>query len=374
VNPQTAYLQNNALTGYTGGNSGLGLLGSQYLFNPSVCGTCVFGYPNISKQDFEGTGNYNALQVNVRRNMTRHLSFGYAFTWDKSMGPSGALLNNNDPAVSRSPILPDTFRNWGPSYSPTPFYFTVNSVYEVPNLGQRLNFKPLGWITDHWVLSGLYQWRSNSLTTVPNVSFSNTNSTCSSAANCYPQWNWTGSSTEGVRYNIVGSTSLSAVGDHLQVNPAGSTVATNQGTPSTPAYGILGTDGNRIINTQAFVIPYPCSQTPQADPHYGIGENLSCLGNAGAGQIINVPGTRVSNLDMTFTKNFPLKKEGRNIQFRAEMYNLPNHTQFSGFSIAPSYDWRNWLQGRLVQTNSGLNRFTSTLNPRQMEMALRFVF
>jgi len=139
---------------------------------------------------------------------------------------------------------------------------------------------------------------------------------------------------------------------------------------------LLGTDGNRIINTAAFSIPYPCSQTPQADPHYGIGQNLSCLGNAGAGQIVNLPGTRVSNLDMTFSKNFPLKKEGRNLVFRAEMYNMPNHTQFSagGINITPSYDWRNWLQGRLVQTNANLNRFTQTLNPRQMEMSLRFVF
>jgi hypothetical protein len=375
VNPQTAYLQNNSLTGYPAGmNSGLGLLGGQYIFDPSVCSTCVSGYTGISKQDFEGTSNYNALQVNVRRNMTRRLSYGFAFTWDKEMGPAGALLNNNDPAVARSPIFSDTFRNWGPSYLPTPFFFTVNSVYEVPNIGERLHFKPLGWVTDHWTLSGLYQWRSNAMAPVPNVSFANTNSTCSSSANCYPQWNWTGTPTEGPRMNVTGDYHLSSAGETLQINPAVSTVATTQGTPATPGYQLLGTAGNRIINTAAFTIPYPCSQKPAADPHYGIGENLSCFGNAGAGQLINVPGTRVSNLDMTVTKNFPLKKEGRNLQFRAEMYNLPNHTQFSGYNIQPTYDWRNWLQGRLVQTNSGLNRFTGTLNPRQMEMSLRLVF
>ena len=294
-----------------------------------------------------GHPNYNALQVNVRRNMTRRLSYGFAFTWDKSMGPGGALLNNNDPAFTRSPVFQDKFRNWGPSYSPTPFYFTVNSVYEVPNLGQKLNFKPLGWITDHWTLSGLYQWRSDTMTTVPNVTFANTNGTCSSTANCYPQWNWTGTLNEGVRYNVVGSTSLSSVGDHLQVNPAGSTLPPARAHPATPGYPLLGTDGNRIINTPAFSIPYPCSQVAQADPHYGVGENLSCFGNAGAGQIVNLPGTRVSNLDMTFSKNFPLKKERRNLVFRAEMYNMPNHTQFSasGINITPSYDWRNWLAG-----------------------------
>jgi hypothetical protein len=373
VSPTLAYLQNNALTGYTGGNSGLGLLGGQYIFNPSVCPTCISSYTGISQQQFEGTSNYESLQVNVRRNMTRRLAYGFAFTWDKSMGPGGAFLNNNDPAFTRDPRFPDKLRNWGPSYSPTPFYFTVNSVYEIPGLGEKLNFKPLGWITDHWVLSGLYQWRSNQVTGIPTPGFANTSNTCSTSTNCYPSWNWTGSDV-GYRALVTGDYHLSSVGDKLQINPAGSTVATQQGTPSTPGYPLLGTDGNRIINTAAFTIPFPCSQTAQADPHYGVGENLSCLGNAGAGSLLNIPGTRVSNLDMTLTKNFPLKKEGRSLQFRAEMYNLPNHTQFSSYNITPSYDWRNWLQGRLVQTNSNLNRMTGTLNPRQMEMSLRVVF
>jgi len=373
VNPTTAYLQNNALTGYQAGNSGLGLLGGQYIFNPSVCPTCVSSYSGISAQQFEGTSNYEALQINVRRNMTRRLSFGYAFTWNKSMGPGGALLNNNDPAFSRDPLLPDKFRNWGPSYANTPFYFTVNAVYEIPGLGEKLNFKPLGWVTDHWVLSGLYQWRSDQMAAIPTPTFANTSSTCSSTANCYPQWNWTGGS-EGYRALVTGDYHLSSIGGTLQINPAASTTATTSGTPATPSYPLNENPGNQIINTAAFTIPFPCSQQPAADPHYGVGENLSCLGNAGAGQLLNIPGTRVSNLDMTLTKNFPLKHEGRNLQFRAEMYNLPNHTQFSSYNITPSYDWRNWLQGRLVQTNANLNRMTGTLNPRQMEMSLRLVF
>ena len=373
VNPTTAYLQNNALTGYQGGNSGLGLLGGQYIYDPTVCPTCVSSYSGISAQQFEGTSNYNALQINVRRNMTRRLSYGFAFTWDKSMGPGGALLNNNDPGFSRDPLLPDKVRNWGPSYSPTPVYFTVNSVYEVPGLGEKLNFKPLGWVTDHWVLSGLYQWRSNQMTPIPTPTFANTNSTCSSVATCYPQWNWTGGS-ESFRAVVTGNYNLSSIGQSLAINPAASTTSTSSGTPATPSYPLNGNPGNQIINTAAFSIPFPCSQQPAADPHYGVGENLSCLGNAGAGSLLNIPGTRVSNLDMTITKNFPLKHEGRNLQFRAEMYNLPNHTQFSAFNIAPSYDWRNWLQGRLVQTNASLNRMTATLNPRQMEMSLRLVF
>jgi hypothetical protein len=373
VNPQQQYLQNNSLTGYQGGNSGMGMLGGQYVYSSKVCPTCVSGYTGISAQSFEETANYHSLQATVRRNMSHGLSFGWSFTWDKGMSGPNAFLNNNDPSTGRSPIFGNKVRNWGPYYSPTPFFFTFNAVYEVPGLGKKLGFKPLGWVTDNWTLSGMYQWRSNQVVGIPNPGFANTNGNCSSPATCYPEWNWTGG-YEGRRALVVGDYHLSSVGETLQINPATSTVATNTGTPSTPSYPLLGTDGNRIINTNAFVIPFPCSQKAQADPHYGIGETLDCLGNAGPGALVNVPGTRVSNLDMSFAKSFPIHGEGRYVQFRAEVYNLPNHTQFSTFNLGASYDWRNWLQGRLIQTSSGLNKMTGTLNPRQMSMSLRVVF
>jgi hypothetical protein len=77
---------------------------------------------------------------------------------------------------------------------------------------------------------------------------------------------------------------------------------------------------------------------------------------------------------MTFSKNFPLKSEKRVLLFRAEMYNIFNHTQFNGWNISPTYDFNNWKNGLLVQTTSGLGRYTSSLNPRQMSMSLRFQF
>jgi len=390
VNPYTAYLQNNAYLQNLGltytGNPALGLNGSQYVYQTplyypgtaNVCPTCVPGYGNITKEAFEETANYHALQVNVRRNMTKRLSYGFSYTWNKSMGPGfGALLNNNDPGTARSTVFPDKYRNWGPSYSPTPMYFTANWVYEPPNLGKKLNFKPLGWITDNWTVSGLMQWRSDAMTGVPIISFANTNGACTSSSNCYPQWNWTGS-TEGARLNVTGDWRLSSIGQSVQIDPAYSTtnnITPQPGNPAVPnAYPMLGNGDNRLINTQAFTIPYPCSKVAQADPHNGIGENMSCFGNAGPGSIINVPGTRVANFDMTFAKSFPLKSEGRSLQFRAEMYNIFNHTQFSGFNIGPQYDWRNWENGVLVQTNSSLNRMNGALNPRQMSMSLRLQF
>ena len=130
----------------------------------------------------------------------------------------------------------------------------------------------------------------------------------------------------------------------------------------------------RLINEAAFVQPFPCSATPAANPVYGVGESMECFGNAGPGSLINVPDTRMFNFDMTFAKNFPLKSERRVLTFRAEMYNIFNHPQFTGGNTGPSYDWNNWKNGVLVQTSNSLGRYTGTLNPRQMSMSLHLRF
>ena len=68
---------------------------------------------------------------------------------------------------------------------------------------------------------------------------------------------------------------------------------------------------------------------------------------------------------MTFGKAFPLKSERRQILFRAEMYNIFNHTQFTAANIAPTYSWPLWQTGVLQQTNANLGRYTAAANPRR---------
>ncbi len=399
ANPMAMYQQNPVTSGFPSiAANGMGRTGDNYVYQMgNVCPTCVAGYSQIVQEGFQESSSYHALQVNVRRNMTNHLSFGIAFTWNKSMAPAYGTLFNNDPGVSRSPIFPDDYRNYGPSYTPSPEYATFNIVYEAPNLGKKLNFRPLGWITDHWTISALGQWRSDSMAGIPGFGFSNTNGACTNAAappsgtwgNCYPQWNWTGSS-EGARVNVTGDYHLSSIGKTWSYNPAvptNSTTAIPQpaganpnSSPSLP-YNDFSTGDNWVVNPAAFSVPMPCSATPgispftgQPDPHYGVGENMSCFGNAGPGSLLNIPGTRVNNWDMTFSKNFPLKSEKRMLTFRAEMYNIMNHPNFTGGASYDTWDWRNWLQGRLINTNAGINRLGGTLNPRQMSMTLRLVF
>jgi hypothetical protein len=78
---------------------------------------------------------------------------------------------------------------------------------------------------------------------------------------------------------------------------------------------------------------------------------------------------------MTFSKVFPLKSERRRqVMFRAEMYNIFNHTQFTAANISPTYSWPLWQTEVLQQTNANLGRYTTAANPRQMSLSLRLQF
>jgi hypothetical protein len=286
--------------------------------------------------------------------MTKHLSYGLAYTFAKAM----TAYPGGTPTGTVSNYFTDKFRNYGPAYFPTPHVLAINYIYELPNLGQKFRIRPLGWVTDHWAISGITQWRSNIRVGVPGISFSGT-----TTAN--PQMNWTGGA-EGARMLVVGDPQLPSG----QVSFAGSTPLVQA-----PGANANGTPGNQILNESVFVIPMPCSWTPGSTPQKGVGQSMSCYGNAGPGNIIPLPGTRLFNNDVTFTKVFPFKGESRKqFMFRAEMYNIFNHTQFTGANITPTYSWPLWQTGVLQQTNASLGRYTSAANPRQMSMSLRFQF
>ena len=267
--------------------------------------------------------------------MTHGLSFGLAYTWSKAMT---AWTNN----CCRT-IYFDDDRNYGPRYGlggpvGAPQVAVFNYVYEVPGLGKKLGSKPLGWITDNWSISGITSLQSYGRLAIPTLTASSFTSTHPVNA---PVPNFTGSSTnEAVRLDVVGNPNL------------------NAGT-----WNFYNT-----VNWAAFAPPKGCNASYQS---------LACFGNGGAGQIIKIP-TRVNNWDMTFAKSFKLA-EKRQISFRAEMYNIFNHTQFSALNSnvqysAPSY--YAWMAGTgpLVQSNSQLGRPTAARSPRQMSMSLRLTF
>jgi hypothetical protein len=311
----------------------------------------IQGLGSITSNDLSGNSSYNSLQVSARRALTRHFSYGLAYTWSKTMTAYGGY------PTTASPYFTDKFRNYGPSYQPTPHVIAANYIWELPNLGQKFNIKPVGWVTDHWSLTGILQWRSDIRVGVPAISFSGTTST-------NPQMNWTGG-YEGARMVVAGNPQLASG----QASFAGNTPLV-----LAPGANANGTPGNQLLNEGVFVIPYPCSYTPGATPQQGVGESLECYGDAGAGSLIPIPGTRMFNNDMTLTKLFPIKSERRVIMVRVEAYNVFNHTQFSAANISPTYSWPLWQTGVLEQTNVNLGRYTSALSPRILSLSMRFQF
>jgi hypothetical protein len=313
--------------------------------NDNYFRTTYPGFGAVSQYNYAGSSDYSSLQASVRRNFTKRISYSVAYTWSKTMSLSG-----------RSALFTDKFRNWGPSYSPTPQFVTFTYVYQVPGIAQKLGFKPLKWVTDDWEWSGVTQIRGDIRTGVPTISYANSNATSN------PTPNMTGTSLEGQRMNIIGNINLPA----SQVSFLGG--------PTNVNIGVNGTPGNALLNNAALAIPNACSLTANANPVLGVGENMSCFGNAGAGSLVTIPGTRVNDWDMTFRKRFPLKSEKRTLEFRAEMYNIWNHTQFIGYATGQSYDWSNYKNGVLVPTNGSTGRYNNTVNPRLMSFALRFQF
>ncbi len=92
---------------------------------------------------------------------------------------------------------------------------------------------------------------------------------------------------------------------------------------------------------------------------------VGTIGNA-AKTLIRGPG--VNNWDMAIFKNFGLTERAR-LQFRWELYNAFNHTQFSGVDTEARFDPKT---GEQVNTRFG--QLTSARAPRQMQFALRFTF
>jgi hypothetical protein len=89
-------------------------------------------------------------------------------------------------------------------------------------------------------------------------------------------------------------------------------------------------------------------------------------GNAAKNSVRN-PG--VNNTDLSLTKRFPIKGEGRYFQLRWETYNTFNHTQYSGINATARYDLTTGQQ-----VNALFGQVSSTRAPRVMQGSLRFTF
>jgi hypothetical protein len=196
-------------------------------------------------------------------------------------------------------------RNYGPLSFDRSHVLVINYMYDLPRVGKMLGWRPASWVLDNWQVSGISTFSTG-------APFTPGFSTVDGA-------DLTGSS-EGPRVNVVGDPNLDK--------------------------------GERTFfqnfNTAAFARP------AKGD-----------FGNAGVG-ILRGPG--INNWDLNVTKRVPLFSEARWVQFRAEFFNVFNHTQFDGLYTSARFD----ASGRQVDPNFGA--YSSARAPRTIQLSLKVVF
>ena len=86
------------------------------------------------------------------------------------------------------------------------------------------------------------------------------------------------------------------------------------------------------------------------------------------------------NHDLTFFKNIRMAGR-RTLQFRMELYNAFNTTQYSNYNTNVQYSWASYQQylatgdpSVLVQTNASVGLITAAREARRIQLGLRFTF
>jgi hypothetical protein len=265
------------------------------------------GWGDINLRNSGYNSNYNALQVTANRRFAKGLQLGVAYTHSRALG----VADGDTSGVS--PYFSPRMRNYGPAGFDRPNVFNMNFYYDLPKVGTMMKVRPAKWVFDNWNVSGIWSMSTGSPFT--------------------PGLGWTTStevtgSTEGARVNIIGS----CAGQKTFLSWF------NTGMVQAPTIGQWGNPNVTMAN----------------------------FGNAGVNVCRN-PG--LNNWDTAIGKRFPFLKEGHYVQFRTEMFNAFNHTQYSGLDTGTQFD-----PNTGVQKSTTFGRVTGARGPRVIELSLRVVF
>jgi hypothetical protein len=294
--------------------------GAQFLpanFDPTLTGNRPLpdnffrpfpGYGNITYNEYASSSNYHALQVQANRRFSKGLQYGLAYTWSKTMD----LTDTDGGGVAM--YVPARIWNYGKAGFDQTHNFVFNYTWDVPGLSRRLgNNKFIKAVFDGWQLSGTTALVSGQ---PRGISFSTTDGQ-----------NITGGG-DGARVVLLKEADLAEKKEGQNAN------------------GTLGTI--QWLDQTAFGRPARGTR-----------------GNAPK-DVFRLPG--IHNWDMSFFKNFPFFSEKVKLQFRWEIYNLFNHTQFNEVNTAAQFD----VNGR--QISEGFGRVTRARSPRVMQGSLRLTF
>jgi hypothetical protein len=261
------------------------------------------GYHSINMAMNQASGSYNSLQTSFSGQLTNDLQLNTGYTWSKAIDSVSGTGSGNDLAnVSNSYV------GWrydlGPSLFDRTNIFFANFVYSIPVFRNSDN-RALKMIAGGWQISGIIQ------------------------------------ATSGAPINITTSGNVNGVASVCNVVPS----CTNRPDvigPITYPHTV-----NQWFSTSSFAAPAP-----------------GTWGNLG-NNAIRGPGR--DNWNMSLFKAFVFsEKRGSQFQFRADFFNIWNHTQFKGS-----------VQTGGINTTLGGSNFgqiTAAYDPRIIQLGAKLVF
>ena len=237
------------------------------------------GYGPIQQASFAGHSSYNALTSTANKHFSHGLSVGASFTYSKAMG-----------TTTFNPAVPNNEEwNYGRISTDRPINLQISYSYDIPGIAKKLGAKGLGYVTDHWQLSGITSVQSGA------------------------PYNPSCGLTSGSTAVTGGYTGTPDVTQRCEVISNGLT-----NLPTNP-------NGQVDYNPAAFAMPALAT-----GPNNSI-VGPPALGNLGGGAgIFDLP--RITNFDVTMTKIIPLHSEKRVLKIQAQAYNVFNHAEFNGIN------------------------------------------
>jgi len=257
----------------------------------------------ISTASMSGSGNYNALEASIEQRLQHGVTVLANYTWSKSLDDFPANLVTTSVVAGNSYVLPVYAPNYksldsGPSDFDHRNVFTLSYVWQLPKRHEGL--RAVNYVIDGWQTSGLAQARSGDALSVSSG-----------------------------------------------VNNSDTSLGRDRGVKSGPSYGsgaCLGyTSGlpcKDYLLTSSFSLNPPFT-----------------YGNVGKGAIV---GPRYVDWDASLTRIFDLH-DALNLQFRAEYFNLLNHSNFTD-------------PGTAVSSTGSFGRITGANDPRIAQLSLKLVF
>jgi hypothetical protein len=305
-----------------------------YLFpNPVGSGTKINpNYNQIVSLFYSGDLYYNALQVGVQKRMSHGVQVQGSFTWGKAIdtgsGTQGGDQFSN--GISSLPAYNLKSLQGLADYSILRTLI-INGIWQVPAPKWS---GAAGWITNGWQLGAIFKASDG----VPFTA------------------------TFGTGGDPTGTNSADDWAFPNRLTGPGCNTAVNPGNP------------NNYIRTQCFAVPTAPSlafYNANCDNTMGIfPQCFNLRGNSGRNTLI---GPGITNLDFSVYKNNYVKRisETFNVQFRAEVFNILNHSNFA-VPVAP--DNTDIFDGSGAPTGVAGLLTSTTTTAREIQFGLKIIW